>query len=134
MSDEVRSLSETATKMDVFGDANNNVIKNFAIPLGMFTELKTIKQGFEQAGALRSSLRRGGIGSCGLLPPCPNRAVAGRWAWATLRVSAFAKFSDAVAMALASSLTWARIWLNGICASKTKASEYSPPSPVAYSM
>jgi len=60
MSDEVRSIFEAADRMDAFGDANNDLIKTFPIPLGLFTELKTIKQGFEAVGAARSSFGSAG--------------------------------------------------------------------------
>lgn len=60
MSDEVRSISEAADRMDAFGDANNGVIKDLPIPAGMFAELKIIKQGLETSGALRSSFGSAG--------------------------------------------------------------------------
>lgn len=60
MSDEVRSIAEAATRMDSFGDANAGVIAPLPIAVGMFAELKTIKQGLEQSGAARSSFGSAG--------------------------------------------------------------------------
>lgn len=55
MSDEVRSIYEAADRMDAFGDGNTDLVAELPIAVEMFAELKTVKQGLEQAGASRSS-------------------------------------------------------------------------------
>lgn len=60
MSDEVRSISEAASRMDAFGDANTSAISALPIAVAMFAELKIVKQGLEQSGALRSSFSSAG--------------------------------------------------------------------------
>lgn len=60
MSDEVRSISEAAERIDIFGNANTSLYSSLPVAVELFGEVGTIREGLEQAGALRSSFGSSG--------------------------------------------------------------------------